>query len=227
MRATRTKIAAGLLVVGAGLAVLGVLVHHGFTAMYGDVTASAPQEFVRSLGGGIGAVPLVLVGVVCLAAASVSSRPWIRVAAVAVPVVMVAGMFAVTSSALRDKLESQYDATPRCVGDEEAGPGPGTRAAQESQRAFESIEHIGYFGGGGASGIGGCDRSFVLLEDADVLGHYRSALPAAGWRVIEDGGDRLRAERNGMAFELVACERGGVVWAGRDGDRGSARCDHR
>ena len=224
MSISRTGVAAGLLAVGAGLAVLGILLHHDFTAMYGDVTSSGPQEFARSLVGGVSALPLVLAGLVSLIAASVSPRRWIRLAAVAIPVVMVAGMVTVISPALRDKLESQYDATPRCVSDEDMGPGPGSRAAQESQQAFESIEHIGLFGGGGSSGVGGCDRSFVLTEEADVLGHYRSALAAAGWRVVEDDGNRLRAERDGMAFELVTCDRGGVVWAGRDGDRGGAGC---
>ena len=225
MRISRTGVAAGLLAVGAGLAVLGVVLHHDVTAMYCDISRSGPQEFARSLTGGLGVLPLVLVGVVSLIAASVSPRPWMRLVAVAIPVVTAVGMFAVTTPALREKLESQYDATPRCV-DDDTGPGPGARAAQESQRAFESIEHVGHFGGGGSSGVGGCDRSFVLVEEVDVLRHYRSALPAAGWRVVEEDGDRLRAEREGMAFELVTCDHGGAVWAGGDGDRGSARCDH-
>jgi hypothetical protein len=94
-----------------------------------------------------------------------------------------------------------------------------------SATAFESIEHVGHFGGGGGSGVGGCDRPFVLTQDVDVLQHYRVALPEAGWQVIEDGRHHLHAERDGMAFEVITCGRSGVVWAGRDGDGGGARCD--
>ncbi len=132
-------------------------------------------------------------------------------------------MLAVTPAALQEKLDVQYDATPQCLSGENLGPG--SRAQRESQQAFESIEHVGHFGGGGGSGVSGCDRSFVLIEDVDVLKHYRTALPEAGWRLAEDDSHHLRAERDGMAFELVMCDRGGVVWAGRDGASGGARCD--
>jgi hypothetical protein len=225
MRITRTGAAAGLLAVEAGLAVLGVVVHYGLTAEYGDVTDTALEGLRSGFSAGTGAVALLLVGLVALIAVVVSSRRWMRLTAVAIPVLMVIGMLAVTPAALREKLEVQYDATPRCVPDEDMGPGPGSRAARESQQAFESIEHVGYFGGGGASGVGGCDRSFVLIEDIDVLQHYRAALRDAGWRVVEDDAHHLRAERDGVAFEVVSCERGGVVWAGRVDDSGRARCD--
>ena len=225
MRITRTGTAAGLIAVEAGLAVLGVLVHYGLTAEYGDVTDSALEGLKSGFTAGTGALALVLVGLAGLIAMLVSSQPWMRLTAVAIPVLMVIGMLAVTPAALREKLEVQYDSTPQCVPDEDMGPGPGSRAARESQQAFESIEHVGYFGGGGASGVGGCDRSFVLIEDIDVLQHYRAALRDAGWRVVEDDAHHLRAERDGVAFEVVSCERGGVVWAGRVEHSGRARCD--
>ena len=237
MTIPRTAVAAVLLVVAAGLAVLGVYVHYGFTAMYGDITHSGPQEFLREVTGGIGVVPLLLVGLLSLTAGLLSSRRWMLLAAVAIPVVMVVSMLAVTGPALREKLADQYHATPQCVFEEEGmgedngaamDSGPGVAAARASQEAFESIEHVGHFGGGGSSGVGGCDRSFVLTEDVDVMQHYRTALPDAGWRVVEDRADHLRAERDGMAFELFTCSRGGVVWAGPDGERspGAAGCEH-
>jgi hypothetical protein len=43
--------------------------------------------------------------------------------------------------------------------------------------------------------------------------------------VVEDDTHHLRAERDGMAFEVVRCEEGGVVWSGRVGDGRAARCD--
>lgn len=225
MRITRTATAAGLLAIEAGLAVLGVLAHYGLTAEYGDVTDSALEGLRSGFSPGTGAVALALVGLAGLVAVLVSSQLWLRLTAVAIPVLMMIGMLAVTPAALREKLEVQYDATPQCVAGEDMGPGPGSRAARESQQAFESIEHVGYFGGGGASGVGGCDRSFVLTEDIDVLRHYRAALRDAGWRVAQDDAHHVRAERDGMVFEVVSCERGGDVWAGRVGDGGGARCD--
>ena len=225
MGITRKATAAGLLAVEAGLAVLGVLVHYGLTAEYGDVTDSALEGLRSGFSAGTGAVALVLVGLAGLVAVLVSLQLWMRLTAVAIPVLMVIGMLAVTPAALREKLEVQYDATPQCVSEEDMGPGPGSRAARDSQQAVESIEHVGYFGGGGASGVGGCNRSFALNEDVNVLQHYRTALRNAGWRVVEDDAHHLRAERDGMAFEVVRCERGGDVWAGRVGVGGRARCD--
>ncbi|MFA6576658.1 MAG: hypothetical protein WCS84_14650, partial [Nocardioides sp.] len=196
MRVTRTAAGTGLLVVEAGVATLGVVVHYGMVGEYGDIHDSTLDAWWWGFDGGVGGIALVLVAIPAVAAALVSPRRWMRLVAGALPVLMVLGMVAVTPAALRLKLE-QYDATPQCVSSEDMGPGPGTRAARESQQAFESIEHVGVFGGGGGSGVGGCDRSFDLLENVDVLEHYRAALPAAGWQVVEDDADRLRAERAG------------------------------
>ena len=212
-----------MLALAAGLAVLGIYVHYEFTTGYGDVT---DEWWRQAFSGGIGGVALGLVGLVALVALVLSSTRRLRLAAVAIPVLMLVGMLAVTPLALQHKLEDSYNATPQCVSTspEVVGPGPALPAARESQRAFESIEHVGHFGGGGGSGVGGCERPFVLTEEVDVLQHYRTALPEAGWRVVEDDAEHLRAERDGMAFEVVTCddeyEIGGVVWAGRDSDAG-------
>jgi len=225
MRISRTIVGAGVLAVEVGLAVLGVVVQYGFTAEYGNITDSPLEGFRWGFSTGIGAVALALVGVVAVVAVLVSSKLGPRLVAVAIPVLMVAGMLAITPFALRHKLELQYNATPQCLSSEDSGFGPGSRAMHRSQQAFESFEHVGHFGGGGGTGVGGCDRSFILTNDVDVLQHYRSALPEAGWRVVEDDGHRLRAERGGMAFEVVICGRtDGVVWAGRVGQSGEARC---
>lgn len=226
MGAARTYAAAALLLVEAGLAVLGVLVHFGFTTEYGDITDSTLEGFGWGFSSGIGVMALVLVGAAGLIALRVSVRPWMRWAAAAIPVLMVLGMLAATPAALREKLHTQYDATPQCISEEDMGPGPGTDAEEESQKAFDSIDHVGHFGGGGSSGVGGCTRSFVLTKDVDVLQHYRRALPDAGWRVTEDEADHLRAERDEMAFEVVTCgDRGGVVWAGVIRAPHRATCD--
>lgn len=223
MRHLRMAATATLLVVEAGLAVLGTVVHFGFTAEYGDITDSPWEAMLSGFSSGVSGLALVVVGGVAVVSAAVSSRVWIRLAAIAVPVGMVVGMFAVTPIALGQKLE-QYDATPQCVFPGDMGSGPGSRAARESQRAFDSIEHVGYFGGGGASGVGGCDRRSVLIADVDVMQHYRVALAEAGWRVVAADGQRLRAERGGMAFEVVTCDREAVVWAGRADAKSAAQC---
>jgi hypothetical protein len=64
----------------------------------------------------------------------------------------------------------------------------------------------------------------VLTEDVDVLQHHRAKMPEAGWRIVEDDAHHLRAERDGMAFEVVRCARDGVVWAGRHDSGGEAQC---
>lgn len=224
MTTARTATATGLLVLETGLAVMGVVVHHGLTAEYGDASASAFEEWTGAFTAGVSGIALVVLVAAALIVLVVSSRAWMRLTAAVIPVLMVLGMLAVTPAALRQKLDVQYGVAPQCLS-EEAGPGPGSRAARDSQRAFESIDHVGHFAGGGGSGVGGCDRSFILTDDVDVIGHYRAALPAAHWRVVESRTGHLRAERDGMAFEVAECGRGGVVWAGTVADRNGARCD--
>lgn len=224
MGRARTTTAAGVLVVEAGLAALGVQVHRGFTAEYGDITHSAVDSWRAGFSSGVRGLALGLVGVVALVAVSVATQRWARVTALALPVLMVAGMLAVTPAALHEKLVTQYDDAPSCVSADFTAPGPGSDAVRESQTAFDSIEHVGHFSRGGGSGVGGCDRAFVLLEDVDVLQHYDTALTTTGWRLVARDPRRLRAERDGTAFEVVRCGRGGVVWAGRADVTGAARC---
>ena len=221
----RTSNAAGALVPESVFAVLGVWFHYGMTAEYGDVTelaegrragASSVLEF--------GGLALLLVVVAALIVLFLATQRWARLAAVAIPVLMVGAILLITPAALQQKLESQFSDTPQCGVADFEGPGPGADAARESQLAFESIEHVGHFHGGGGSGVGGCDRPFVLIEDLGVLPHYRAALSDAGWHVVEDDTRRLRAERDGMAFEVIVCRRGGVVWAGNADVSGGARC---
>ncbi|CAA9354401.1 MAG: hypothetical protein AVDCRST_MAG07-3253 [uncultured Frankineae bacterium] len=221
----RTTLAAVVLVVEAGLAVLGVWFHYGMTAMYGDITDVAAGWGARvSSAADFGGPAVLLVVGAAVIAVLVTAQRWARFTAVIIPVLMVGALTAVTPVALREKLVSQYDDTPQCVSAESGVTGPGSVAERESQRAFELVRHVGHFSGGGGSGVGGCDRQLLLTEEVDVLRHYRAALPDAGWRVVEDDARGLRAERDGMAFEVVVCGRGGVVWAGTTDLGGGARC---
>jgi hypothetical protein len=201
-----------LLVIGAGLATLAVLVHYEFMRIYGDVSGTALEGLTWGLTAGPSGLALGLVAVVVMIGFMLSTRRWMRLTAAAIPVLMLIGMFAVTPAALGQRLQAQFNSTPQCVteGTEE----PMASADRDSQRAFDSIRHVGQFSGGGMSGVAGCTRGFVLSGDVDVLQHYRAALPAAGWEVVEDDGRHLRAQLDGMAFDVTPCPGGGVIWAG-------------
>jgi hypothetical protein len=217
MPATGRAIAAAvLLVVGAGLALLGVLVHYGFMSVYGDVSGTALEGLIWALTAGPSGLALGLVAVVGIIGFMLSTRRWMRLTAAAIPVIMLIGMFAATPLALGQRFEKQYVSTPQCV--TEGTPEPMDAADREAQQVFDSISHIGHFNGGGMSGLGGCTRWFKLSGDIDVLQHYRTTLPAAGWAVVEDDGHHLRAHLNGRAFDVKPCPGGGVIWAGSEGD---------
>lgn len=204
-----------LLVVEAALAILAVLVHYGFMTVYGDVTDTAFEGLTWGLTSGPAGLGLGLVAVVALFGLMLSPRLWMRLTAGAIPVVLLLGMLAVTPSALGQKT-GKFDSAPQCV--MEGTDEPMASADRESQQAFDSIEHVGLYSGGGISGVGGCARWFVLSGDVDVLQHYRAALPAAGWEVVEDDGRHLRAQRDGRAFEVRPCPGGGAVWTGSEDD---------
>ena len=214
----RAVSAAVLLVIGAGLALLAVLVHYEFMRIYGDVSGTAFEGLTWGLTSGPSGLALGLVAVFALIGFMLSTRRWMRLTAVAIPVLMLIGMFAVTPAALGQKMAKQFVSAPQCVTE---GTGePMATADRESQRVFDSIEHIGHFkGGGGMSGVAGCTRWFVLSGDVDVLQHYRAVLPAAGWEVVEDDGRHLRAQLDGRAFDVTPCPGGGVIWAGSEDDR--------
>jgi hypothetical protein len=219
MGTKHTLAAAGVFTVEATLGGLILAVHWGFTAEYGDITRLASDGAAVVSG-----VALAAVAVAALVALFVVKGHRVAIAAVVVPMLVVVGWPSVTRAALQEKLAVQYDASPQCVLEDDMGPGPGMRAERASQRAFNSIEHVGHFAGGGASGVVGCDRALLLIEEVDVLEHYRTALPEAGWQVVTDRAGRVRAERGTMAFEVVRCDQGGVVWAGSKRLRGGASC---
>jgi hypothetical protein len=204
-----------LLVVEAALALLAVLVHYGFMAVYGNVTDSAFEGLTWGLTSGPAGLGLGLVAVVALYGLMLSPRLWMRLTAGAIPVLVLLGMLAVTPLALGQKTE-KFDSAPQCV--MEGTDEPMATADRESQQVFDSIKHIGLYSGGGISGVGGCARWFAVSEDVDVLQHYRAALQEAGWEVVEDDGRHLRAQRDGQAFEVTSCPGGGAIWTGSQAD---------
>lgn len=214
----RNTAASVSLVLAAALALLGVVLHHGVLAEYGIITDTAFEGLVWGLTAGLSGAALMLVLVLAVFAVVCATRTWMQVTAAAIPVIMLIAMLALTPVALRQKIDAQYDAVPQCMTEGAVEPAAG--AERESQRAFDSIPHLGDFSRGGASGVGGCDRSLEVPEEVDVLAHYREVLPEAGWEVTDDDAGHLRARREGTAFEVTLCSGGGVVWAGSEDDAG-------
>ena len=200
-----------LLAVEGGLAVLGGLVAFGLTAEYGVIGASRNETFADAME--IGVIALVVVGAVGLVAATVGRSSLVTAVAAAIPVLMVLGIWLTGPLALDEKLDVQYDASPQCL-DEEMTTGPGADGARAAQETFDAIDHVGWFGGGGGSGMDGCDRTLTLLEETDVVGHYRDVLTADGWTVVEDGPGLLRAEKGPTAFEVTGRGSEWTVWTG-------------
>ena len=121
----RTTNVAVVLVVEAGFAVVGVWFHDGMTAEYGDVTelAEGRRAGVSSIVE-FGGLALFLVLAAAVVVVFVTAQRWARRTAVAIPVLMVVGLIAVTPAALREKLVSSYSDTPQCVFRSSWGPGP-------------------------------------------------------------------------------------------------------
>jgi hypothetical protein len=83
---------------------MGVVFYYGFTADYGGATDSTFEWWTSGFGAGAGAGALLLGGLAGLVAVLVSWRHRLPLTFVAMPVLMVIGMMAVTPSALREKL---------------------------------------------------------------------------------------------------------------------------
>lgn len=214
MSRTRAVTTAVLLVAEAGLAAFGGAVAYGLTAEYGSLDDSRSEAFAGVLE--IVVIALVLVGLTGSVAARVAGSQVVTGLAVAIPVLMLAGIWFSGPIALEQKLAQQYDAVPRCV-DVDMVTGPGDHAARRAQSIFESIDHVGVFGAGGSSGIHGCDRTMTLPgdgPDVDVVGHYRRALARDGWTLVDVRPSGLRAEKGEMAFEIAGAGRNWTVWAG-------------
>ncbi len=210
MNSSRTAGSIVLLVAEGLLAGLGGTVAFGLTTEYGDVTASRGATFATAMQ--VGSIALVIVGAVGVGAVLVGRTATVTAVAVAIPALMLLGIWVAGPTALDHKLETQYDAVPQCDSGE-LGSGPGVAAAHHAQATFETIDHVGWFSRGGSSGVGGCSREMVVIGDTDVVGHYTEVLEADGWTVT-DVDDGLRAEKGGDAFEVVGGGRDWTVWTG-------------
>ena len=89
-----------LLAVEAVVAVLSVYIAYVWTATYGDVNTST-RDVMTS---GFVWLPLLLVVPAGLGVVLASTRPWVRVTAVAIPVLMVVGLLVAFPAALASKV---------------------------------------------------------------------------------------------------------------------------
>ena len=96
-----------LLVVEAVVAVLSVYIAYVWTATYGDLNASTLDVMTS----GFVWFPLVVIGPAAVGVVLASTRWWMRVTAVAIPVLMVVGMLVAFPAALASKVEESvpYD----------------------------------------------------------------------------------------------------------------------
>jgi hypothetical protein len=111
----RTVTAAMLLAAAAGLALLGMYVHYSFVAEYGRAGDTAWEGLGWGLTAGLSGVVLAMVAVVALLALVLSPRRWMRLTAAALPVLMLAGMLALTPSALHQKCQTQNGPAAQCL----------------------------------------------------------------------------------------------------------------
>jgi hypothetical protein len=139
----RAVFAGVFLAVEAGLAVLGVLVHYAFTAEYGNVTDTALEGLTWGLTAGLSGVALIMVVVVAVLPVALSPRPWMRVTAVAIPVLVLLTMLALTPAALQQKIQMQSGSAS--AGVSEGLGGPAVTAVDGFRRALDSTERIGCF----------------------------------------------------------------------------------
>lgn len=207
----------GLVFLALGVVVGGLVVSlvHGIAAEYADVAAPWPRQTGAALAFG-GPFMAVAWGLLAVAFVRATAGSWVRPAAVALAVLGLLAMPVAQVAGVETKWD-RYQAAPDCVGEFRSGPAaPVVRAAQA---AYDEIEHPGRFGGGGSSGIDGCETGLSVRGDGDVLAAYRDQLPQLGWTVTADSADLLRAERGGQEIEVRPDAEGARIWIGPAGLR--------
>lgn len=211
MTTSPSRLSLVLLLGAAVLGGLGVLVAYGVSSEYGDTGATRTDLAVSAV---VSWAPLLVVAAGLVLGAALRSRGSVavRVSGAAVVATLLVGLPAAQVLGVEAKFD-RYPSTPRCADGFTSGPAvPVVQAAQE---AFEELDHPGPFSGGGSTGLDGCESELMLRHGQSPVAAYRSALAAAGWTVVTGTEALLRAERDGLAFELTRTEDGGWwVWIG-------------
>lgn len=199
-----------LLALTALLGALAVWVAFGFATEYADTTDRWSEVAADGVRGWW--IAYVVVPVPALAALLGGVRsPRLAVGAVLLLGATVLGV-AVASVLGAEVKHDRYPATPSCGMDR--GVRPAEPAAAAAEDALAELEHPAPFSGSGDAGPDGCANELVVRHGADPVPAYRRSLGEAGWTVLP-GGEVLRAERGGQAFELLRDARGSwTVWVG-------------
>lgn len=204
-----------LLVLGAVMGALVVSVVYGIAAEYADVAAPWPRQAGAALAFG-GPFMAVAWGLLAVSFIRATAGSWVRPAAVVLAVLGLLAMPIAQVLGVETKWD-RYEAAPDCV--DEFRSGPAVPVVQAAQAAYEEIKHPGRFGGGGSSGIDGCETGVSVRGGGDVLAAYRDQLPQLGWTVTADSDDLLRAERDGQEIEVRPDAQGARIWIGPAGLR--------
>jgi hypothetical protein len=209
---TSKNFGAAALLGGSGLLLLVTFVmSYGLILEYGPTTGSpwdgARQGFAWGAAFGLSAAALAL-GAVHLCRRS-------RVVRGLAGVVIVAGVvgpFLGGAFAVQEKYE-RLDDTPRCVF-EGMGSGPAAAAARAAEAAFAELDHPSKVGGGGSSGMDGCDRQLLDISMAEAAGWYPAELERHGWTVRDKGPRGVTATRAGQVFRLTEADGSPMIHIG-------------
>jgi hypothetical protein len=164
---------------------------YGLAETYADPTRSSLRNLASVAG--LALLVLALVGVVAALGIAVARGRLRRVltsVAVAVVVATAGGVLLGNHLGVRAKAVWAAE-TPHCG---IADPG--------LDRAFQELEHPGFFGGGSSSRV----RCSYLLTSADVaasLTDYEQRLAADGWRVGRTSDGKLHATRDDLRFHVA------------------------
>jgi hypothetical protein len=195
-RAPVRKLAVVFLAVSALLGVLSAGAAYAFLHEYGTTTGSWVDGAVDGLG--FAAVGLVIVAAVAGVGLLVGRRTnWVRVGAVAVVALSLAGVMVAGGQAALGKY-GWLDKVPNC-GTAAEGNMAGARAGEAE---FARMAHPEPFGGGWY-GVDGCGATLLNASFVEAAAHYRVALPEAGWTITRDDSSQLAARRNDLIFSLM------------------------
>lgn len=196
-----------VLVLAAGLGTLTALVVSGFLTEYGTTSGSWTEGALDGLRAG--AVSLVFVALLAgsafaLGGPSRRARP-LAVAVVVGTVLALLGGGAQAALAKYDTLAVVQSCDARDFAT------PIEEMLTRVEKAFAELDHPDRFGGGGSSGVDGCETGLLNVTYPAAAAHYRDELPRAGWTIDRDDASRLQAHRGDLVLTVRRTPRGEVV----------------
>ncbi|HEX6246410.1 MAG TPA: hypothetical protein VFZ64_00950 [Nocardioidaceae bacterium] len=196
-----------LLVLATGLGALTALLVSGFLTEYGTTSGSWAEGALDGLRSG--AVSVVLVGILAGTAFALAG-PSMRGRRLA-PAVVLGTVLALLAGGAQAAM-AKYDTlpvVPSCDAQEFAPPIE--EMLTRVEEAFAELDHPDRFGGGGSTGVDGCETGLLNVTYAEAASHYRDELRRAGWTIGRDEATLLQARRGDLVFTLRATRWGEVV----------------